>query len=473
MIRISNALAIFALLLTAPAATAASELGNAGDLPATAQDLSGETVAQITGDFPDASDVDLYKLCLSGGGTFSATTVGGSDVDTQLYLFDANGLGVYGNDDTDGVLQSMLPAEHALTPAAAGTYYLAVSPYNLEPRNDSGSIFLDVPGVLAPLGPGASDPVTSWFGRTSAGGNYAITVTGANCAPPDTTAPAIDLRSPVDATQVAVGAHVVTDFSCADEAGGSGLASCVGTVADGALLDTSVPGPVSVTVTARDVAGNERSVRHTANVVAGDDTAPLIDLAGPLDGAVYLLDARVLADYSCVDEAGGSGLASCKGTVPNGKAVDTGSVGAKQFTVDAADAAGNTSAASAGYQVVYDFEGFLWPVRNPPHVNRWRAGVPVPIRFELGGDQGRDVIEDGWPQVAEVECGAGEEPVAGKPAAHPRWFRELVFRHRRDRYVMVWKTERDWAGSCRQFMLKLDDGTVKRAEFDFTRRWHH
>ena len=473
MIRISNALAIFALLLTAPAATAASELGDAGDLPATAQDLSGETVAQITGDFPDATDVDMYKLCLTGGGTFSATTVGGSDVDTQLYLFDANGLGVYGNDDTDGVFQSTLPAGHALTPQAAGTYFLAVSPYNLEPRSDAGSIFIDMPGVLAPLGPGAAEPVTAWNGRMSAGGPYAITVTGADCTPPDTTAPAIDLRSPVDGTEVAVGAEPVADFSCADEAGGSGLASCVGTVADGARLDTSVPGPVSVTVTARDVAGNESSVTHTANVVAGDKTAPLIRLDGPLAGAVYLLDQPVLANYTCVDEDGGSGLASCEGTAPNGAALDTGSVGAKQFTVDAADAAGNTSAASVGYRVVYDFEGFLWPVRNRPHVNRWRAGLPVPIRFELGGDQGRDVIADGWPQVAEDECGAGEEPVAGEPAGHPRWFRELVFRHRRDRYVLLWKTERGWAGSCRQFMLKLDDGTVKRAEFEFTRRWHH
>ena len=208
MIRISNALAIFALLLTAPAATAASELGNAGDLPATAQDLSGETVAQITGDFPDATDVDMYKLCLSGGGTFSATTVGGSDVDTQLYLFDANGLGVYGNDDTGRRVPVDAAGRARAHAAAAGTYYLAVSPYNLEPRNDAGSIFLDVPGVLAPLGPGASEPVTSWFGRTSAGGAYAITVTGADCAPPDTTAPAIDLRSPVDATQVAVGARL-------------------------------------------------------------------------------------------------------------------------------------------------------------------------------------------------------------------------------------------------------------------------
>ena len=155
MIRISNALAIFALLLTAPAATAASELGNAGDLPATAQDLSGETVAQITGDFPDATDVDMYKLCLSGGGTFSATTVGGPPLDTQLYLFDANGLGVYGNDDTDTGTQSTLPAGHALTPQAAGMYYLAVAPVNQEPRSDGGSIFSAVQrrGYSRPPGP--------------------------------------------------------------------------------------------------------------------------------------------------------------------------------------------------------------------------------------------------------------------------------------------------------------------------------
>jgi hypothetical protein len=128
-----------------------------------------------------------------------------------------------------------------------------------------------------------------------------------------------------------------------------------------------------------------------------------------------------------------------------------------------------TPAWQSVYRVVYDFEGFLWPVRNRPRTNRWPAGVPVPIRFELGHDQGLDVVEEG---LAQVECGSGAEPSSGEPARHPRWFRELVFRRRSARYVFLWRTERAWAGSCRQFMLRLKDGTVKRADFEFVARRH-
>lgn len=471
MMRFFLVLATAALLLVAPSANAASESGDAGELPAAAQDLSGESVLQIDGSFSAPSDIDMYKLCLSGGRTFSASTVGGTAVDTQLFLFAANGLGVYGNDDAGSARQSALPAGDPLTPQAAGVYYLAVGPFNLDPVSARGLIFAPLGPVLAPTGSGASEPVNGWTGRPSSDGAYRVTVTGASCAPPDTTAPAVALRSPLDGTEVAAGARVEVDFSCADEPGGSGLASCVGTVADGALLDTSVPGPLSVTVTARDAAGNETVVTHTVTVVAGDESAPAIDLRSPLDGAVYLLDEEVAADFSCADEPGGSGIASCVGTVADGASLDTSSVGEKDFRVDAADAAANTAVARSVYRVAYDFEGFLWPVRNRPLVNHWRAGAPVPIRFELGGDQGLDVIDEGWPQVAQFECGSGDEPAEGEPARHPRWFRELVYRERQGRYVFLWRTEREWAGSCRQFMLKLTDGTVKRADFQFGRRW--
>jgi hypothetical protein len=470
MIRTSTALAFLALLLFAPAAPAAGEIADAGDLPASAQDLSGGGVERIEGTFQDGFDVDMYRLCLPGGGTFSATTVGGTAVDTQLFLFDSSGLGVYGNDDVGGLRQSTLPAGHARTPQAAGPYYLAVTPFNRDPSSALGPIFPATGAVLEPSGSGASEPVSVWFGRAGGVGSYSVGVTGATCGPVDTTAPIVDLRRPLDGAQVARGEAVEVDFSCADEPGGSGIASCVGTVADGALLDTSTPGPVSVTVTARDVAGNEASLTHTVTVVVRDESAPLIDLRSPLDGAVYLLDEPVAADYGCADEAGGSGLVACAGTVPDGDPVDTGSVGDKTFTVEAADGAGNAARARSAYRVVYDFGGFLWPVRNRPRVNRWRAGQTVPIRFELGGDQGMDVLEEGWPRVAEVECGSDAEPQTGEPARHPRWFKELSYRKRKGRYMLLWKTERSWSGSCRQFMLKLEDGTVKRADFDFTRR---
>ena len=64
---------------------------------------------------------------------------------------------------------------------------------------------------------------------------------------------------------------------------------------------------------------------------------------------------------------------------------------------------------------------------------------------------------------------AAEPRPAGEPARHVRWFRELAFRRRKGRYVFLWHTERSWAGTCRQFMLKLGDGTVHRADFEFAR----
>ena len=68
-------------------------------------------------------------------------------------------------------------------------------------------------------------------------------------------------------------------------AGGSGLASCVGSTADGERLDTSKLGDVSVTVTARDHAGNQTVVTNTVTVV--DETKPTVTIASPPDGAVY------------------------------------------------------------------------------------------------------------------------------------------------------------------------------------------
>jgi hypothetical protein len=473
-IRLAFVLAALSPLLLAPAASAAVEDGDAGDLPATAQDLSAEGVERIDGVVEEGTDVDMYRLCLSGGGTFSASSIGGTTLDTQLFLFDSDGRGVYANDDErEGVLQSRLPSGHALTPQEQGVYFLAVGIYNIDPLSSSGLIFPNELGVVGPTGEGGDDPVTLWGGRPGGqGGAYTLFLTGAECpAEEDTTPPTVDLRSPVDGAVVTVGDRVEVDFSCDDE-GGSELASCVGTVPDGGLVDTSMPGPRSVTVTARDNAGNETSVTHTVTVVtARDSTPPVIELRSPHDGATYVIRAEVRADYACADEEGGSGLASCSGPVADGALVDTASVGPREFTVVAADRAGNISSATVRYRVLYDFEGFLWPVRNRPRVNWWPAGVPVPIRFGLGGNLGLDVVEKGWPQVAEVDCDFKDEAERGEPAEQLRWIKGLLYFKRKQRYLFLWKTERDWAGSCRQFILKLKDGTVKRADFKF-RRWH-
>ena len=66
---------------------------------------------------------------------------------------------------------------------------------------------------------------------------------------------------------------MTADHSCADEVDGSGLESCVGTLASGAALDTNTPGSYSFTVDAEDNDGNKTSLTHNYTVAK---TAPVI-----------------------------------------------------------------------------------------------------------------------------------------------------------------------------------------------------
>jgi hypothetical protein len=615
----------------APSAFAVSESGDAGSLPATAQDAGSGAVTEILGSFTGGGDVDVYRVCLSDGASFSASTVGQTTLDTQIFLFDSEGVGVYANDDAATMVRgSRLPARHRFSPTAGGEYYLALSSFNNDPRSAAGEIFPDgfMPNVypdsvVNAVGVGGDEPVSSWMGPTRGpAGLYRIELTGTTC---DTTPPTVALSSPADGARVKQGAELVVDFSCGDT-GGSGLASCVGSVADGQLLDTSQLGQRSVTVTARDNAGNETVVTHTVTVVdetkptitlttpaagavyelgeqvlaeyscadepdgsgldscvgsvangaavdtaslgdktftvtatdeagntasesvsykvvdatppsievttpaegavygvgqqvtadysctdadsgvascvgsvpngaavdtgsigektftveasdragntasktvtytVADATAPAITVTSPSDGAVYTLGESVLADYSCADEPGGSGLASCQGGVPQGAALDTGSIGQKTFEVSASDNAGNRASKSVSYSVVYDFDGFLSPLANLPAVNRWKAGRPVPVRFSLNGYRGASPEAEGYPR--SMRCGdtVGE---AVRAASKKR----PAFRYERhaDRYTLMWKTDQQWAGSCRRFVVKLDDGSVHTAQFQFAK----
>src|SRR5215475_6271066 len=87
-----------------------TEQGDAGrllstnQLPLFAGDL---TLSAISGTFNSTTDVDLYKIRLTGA-NFSASTVGGSSLDTQLFLFNSSGIGVLANDDSAGGRQSTI-----------------------------------------------------------------------------------------------------------------------------------------------------------------------------------------------------------------------------------------------------------------------------------------------------------------------------------------------------------------------------
>jgi len=191
----------------------------------------------------------------------------------------------------------------------------------------------------------------------------------------DTTPPSVNLVVPAEGGNYSLGAPVHARFSCTDEQYGSGLAGCVGDVADGAAIDTSTLGVHSFGVTTTDNAGNTNVVTHSYNVIppGGDTTPPSITLTTPVAGAVYHVGAVVPAAYSCSDA--GSGVATCAGPVASGSGIDTSSAGVKTFTVDATDNAGNPARASAAYQVLATSPGTIGPVQKGGLVARNSANV--------------------------------------------------------------------------------------------------
>ena len=197
-----------------------------------------------------------------------------------------------------------------------------------------------------------------------------------------------------------------------------------------------------------------------------DTTPPTITITTPAENATYLLGQTINAEYACQDETGGSGLASCVGDVPTGSPIDTSSVGARTFTVNATDNTGNASSASVSYSVIYNFSGFFSPVDNLPVLNTVKAGRAIPVKFSLGGDQGLDIFAAGYPKVQQIACASSapgdaiEETVTSGGSS-------LQYDPASDTYTYVWKTQKSWAGTCRQLIVKLDDGTEYVANFKF------
>jgi WD40 repeat protein len=275
--------------------------------------------------------------------------------------------------------------------------------------------------------------------------------------PPKGQPPEIEVRAPAQAAALGAGTTVLAKYSCTDP--DSDLVSCVGDVPSGTPIDTSSLGWKTFTVTAEDSQGNRATVTHEYKVI--DVTRPTITIRFPhFTDRAFLLGQQVATDFSCADEAGGSGLTLCEGPAW----LDTGSVGSKTFSVYARDAAGNETLENRGYDVVYNWSGFASPVENAPALNVFKAGHGVPVRFSLGGDHGLSVVMDWAPISRQIPCDSTELGPWGIQTTG-----SLSYNDSLDRYTYLWQTDRAWAGTCRQFMIALDDRTYHFANFRFTK----
>jgi hypothetical protein len=192
----------------------------------------------------------------------------------------------------------------------------------------------------------------------------------------DTAPPATTITSmPRPATNVAVpqfrfAAEAGAFFACALSSSPDGYRPCLSPQSYGPLVD----GSYTFYVRAADAAGNVGAPVSATFTL--DTKAPSMTLGAPAAGT-YLLNQSVLASYSCADESGGSGLASCGGTAPNGSPVATASVGTQTFAVKATDRADNTASHSINFSVAYQICALY--DQNQSH----RRGSAIPIKLQI------------------------------------------------------------------------------------------
>jgi len=202
-------------LTAAAGAQTWNEVGDAGQTLATANITTGSgPLTRINGTIGNAGqDADIYCIRITNRATFTASTVGQTTLDTELFLFDSTGRGVAFNDDLPGgtVTQSRITGQFV---PAAGLYYLAIAGYNYKPASASGNIWLDMPFAAerAPDGPGAAGVLTGWSGADTVTGAYSIVLTGASfcldtASPgcPPNFAPAVNYPAGSRPASVAVG----------------------------------------------------------------------------------------------------------------------------------------------------------------------------------------------------------------------------------------------------------------------------
>jgi len=155
---------VFLLSVTTTASFAQtwSEVGDAGDYPATAQTTAGAgALTTITGSLFADSDVDVYCIRITDEAAFKARLQCVAWLGPSPFLFDASGVGVATTDECsagDKLISSTFVTTN-------GVYYLAIAPMPIIAYSGVDAIWLPVlSSERAPDGPGAANPVNAWGG---------------------------------------------------------------------------------------------------------------------------------------------------------------------------------------------------------------------------------------------------------------------------------------------------------------------
>jgi hypothetical protein len=124
-----------------------------------------------------------------------------------------------------------------------------------------------------------------------------------------------------------------------------------------------------------------------------------------------------------------------------------------------------TSAASVwnfGTRTPFAFGGFGDPVLDG--TTTVNAGRVVPVKFSLGGSQGMTILNTATPHSRVVGC---DDATAGSLEPIEVVGRDLTYDPDTDLYSIRWDTDPAWAGTCRELVLQLVDGSEHTARFQF------
>ena len=247
------------------------------------------------------------------------------------------------------------------TPVPASvTYYescsadgLSYCTVELDPQSD-----LEANTTYTATLKGGENGVKDAYSGTPMSGDFSWSfTTGDSTAPPETTitsAPCLkqvgnDIYwwSPCETTTTSASfafssSKADSTFECSLD--GAAFTSCTSPQSYSGLSD----GRHTFQVRATNTSGNTDPTPALESWTV-DATAPTISITSPADGATYQQGASIYASYSCSDSVDSS--PQCTGTVPNGSAIDTSTIGTKTFTVTARDSGGNTNGKMVTYYV--------------------------------------------------------------------------------------------------------------------------
>jgi hypothetical protein len=219
-----SSIALVALTAVAGAQTwdeTANGGGDAGDLPSTAQVVSGnwqDSLTRITGRMATGGEVDMFAILICDPANFYAHTGSTTETtyDSKLVLFDSQGRPLWMNDDRPsetgitglppngvGSLRSYIGGGASAsfyrssdTPTVAGSatwglpgpglYYLAIAHWLRNPRVGTADIFHEsspYEPIYAPKAAVANSVIDNWGGTTTATGTYTIHLRGACYVP--------------------------------------------------------------------------------------------------------------------------------------------------------------------------------------------------------------------------------------------------------------------------------------------------